>query len=106
MPHLRFEVFISEVTRALTFYRGKYYDILLMCDFNMTPENHHIKQFTDSNDFENLIKQSTCCKSISPTTIDLFLTHRKGCFMKSSINERGKSDHHKLIYTFLNLRTS
>ena len=29
----------------------------------MTPENHHIKDFTDSNDFENLIKEPTCFKS-------------------------------------------
>ena len=72
-----------------------------MGDFNMTPENHHLKDFTDSNDFENLINKSTCFKNNSLTTIDLFLTHRKGCFMKSSTNETGISDHHKLIYTFL-----
>ena len=67
----------------------------------MTPENHHLKDFTDSNDFENLIKKPICFKSTSPTTTDLFLTNRKGCFMKSSTNGTGISDHHKLIYTFL-----
>ena len=72
-----------------------------MGDFNMTPENHHLKDFTDSNDFDNLIKEPTCFKSTSPTTIDLFLTNRKGCFMKSSTNETGISDHHKPMYTFL-----
>ena len=72
-----------------------------MGDFNMTPENHHLKVFTDSNDFENLIKEPTCFKSTSPTTINLFLTNRKGYFVKSSTNETGISDHHKLIKTFL-----
>ena len=67
----------------------------------MTPENHYLKDITNSNDFENLIKEPTCFKSTSPTTNDLFLTNRKGCFMKSSTNETRISDHHKLIYAFL-----
>ena len=72
-----------------------------MCDFNMTPRNHHLKDFIDSNNFENLIKEPTCFKSTSPTTIDLFLTNCNGCSIRSSTNETGLSDHHKLIYTFL-----
>ena len=72
-----------------------------MGDFNMTHEKHHLKDFTDANHFESLIKEPTCFKSTSPTTIDLFLTNTKGCFMKYSTNETGISDHHKLIYTFL-----
>ena len=98
---MRSKIFISEVTKVLTFYNEKYDNILLIGDFNTTPENHHLKDFIDSNDFENLIKEPTCLKSTSPTTIDLFLTNRKGCFMKSSTNETGISDHQKLIYTFL-----
>ena len=39
-----------------------------MGDFNITPENHRQKDFTDSNDSENLIKEPTCFKSTSPTT--------------------------------------
>ena len=72
-----------------------------MGDFNMIHEKHHLKDFTDANHFESLIKEPTCFKSTSPTTIDLFLTNTKGCFMKYSTNETGISDHHKLIYTFL-----
>ena len=100
-PSLRSKIFISEVTKALTFYSDKYDNILLMGDCNMTPENHHLKDFTDSNNYENLVKEPTCFKSTSPTTIDLFLANRKGRFMKFSTNETGISDHHKLIYTFL-----
>ena len=34
-----------------------------MDDFNMTPENHHLKDFTNSNNFEIVIKEPTCFKS-------------------------------------------
>ena len=98
---MRSEIFVPEVTKALTFYSEKYDNILLMGDFHMTPENHHLKDFTDSNNFENLIKEPTSFKSPLPTTIELFLTNRKGCFMKSSTNKTGISDHHKLINNFL-----
>ena len=94
-PSLRSETFISEVTKALTLYSEKCENILLMGDLNITPENHHLKDFTDSNGFVNLIKDPACFKSTSPTTIDL-------CFMKFSTDETGISDHHKLIYIFLN----
>ena len=72
-----------------------------MDDFNMTAENHHLRDLAYSIDFENLKKESTCFKSTLATTIGLLLTNRKGCFMKSSTNETGISDHYKLIYTFL-----
>ena len=72
-----------------------------MGDFNITPENHHVKNFIDCNDFETKIKEPACFKSFSPTTNDLFLTNRKGCFMKSSTDKTGMSDHARLICTFL-----
>ena len=72
-----------------------------MGDFNVTPENHHVKNFIDCNDFETKIKEPACFKSFSPTTNDLFLTNRKGCFMKSSTDKTGMSDHARLICTFL-----
>ena len=83
-PSLRPETFILQLTKTLTFYSEKYDNVILMDDFNMTPKNHHLKDFTDSNDFENLTKEQTCFKSTSPTNIDLFLTNRKGYSMKSS----------------------
>ena len=67
-PSLRSKIFISEVIKALTFYSEIYDNILLMSDFNMTPENDHLKDFTDSNDFKNLIKGPTYLKSTSPTS--------------------------------------
>ena len=60
------------------------------------------KDFTDSHDFENLMKEPTCFKYTSLTTTGIFCTYRKGCFMKSSTNETWiLLDHHKLIDIFL-----
>ena len=101
---LRSEIFISEVTNSLIFYCEKY-DNVPPGDFIITSENHHLKDFTNSNDFENLIKEGTCFKWTSPTTNDPFLTNTKCYFIKFWTNKTGIPDHHKLIYTFLNLHT-
>ena len=61
-----------------------------MGNFNMTHKNHHLKDFTDSNDFENLIKEPTYFKSTSPTTIDLFLTNKKRLFYEI-FNKRNRN---------------
>ena len=51
-PSLRSEIFIWEIPKTLTFYNEKH-DDLLMGDFNIiTFENHHLKDFTDSNDLK------------------------------------------------------
>ena len=94
------EFFLSEVTKALTFYKENN-NMPLMGDFNMTSENRHQKDFTNSSDFENLLKEPTCFKSTSPTTIDVFLTNGKDWFMKSFTNKTEISGHQKLIYRFL-----
>ena len=57
---LRSEIFISEVTKVQPFCSEIYDNILLIGDFNVTPENRHLKDFSDSNDFENLIKEPIC----------------------------------------------
>ena len=71
-PSLRPESFISELTESLIFYSEKCNNGLLMGDFNINSNNHYLKDFIYSNDFENVIKELTCFKSTSPTTIDLF----------------------------------
>ena len=76
---MRSEISISEVTKVLIFCSEKYDNMLLMGD----PKNHHLKDFIDSNNFENLINKPTYFKSTLPTTIDLFLTSKIACFMKS-----------------------
>ena len=75
-----------EVTKGLTLYSKKY-NILLMRDSNMTPENRHLKDFTASNYFENLSKVPTWFNSSLPTAIDLFFRSRKCSFMISSTSK-------------------
>ena len=58
------------------------YDILLLGDYNMTPEDLKLQHFCDTHDLENLIKESTCFKGKNPTCIDLILTKQKQLFMK------------------------
>ena len=45
-----------------------------MGDFNMTLGYYHLKDFSDANDFENLMKEPTCFKSTLPTTNQLCQT--------------------------------
>ena len=72
-PSLRSEMFISEVTKAtVTFNSEKYDYVLLMGDFNMTPENHNLKDFTDSNDTEKKEKSQLVLKALYQTPLTSF----------------------------------
>ena len=48
----------------------------------------------------NLINSSTCVKSLSGTSRDVFLTNRTRSFHDPAITETSISDHHKLITSF------
>ena len=100
-PSLSDIIFISEIRNILTFYRSTYDNILLMGDFNMTPNNPKLSELIDDHEFFTLISEQTCFKSINPTCIDNFLTNKKTRFMKTLTFEMGVSDHHKLIDTML-----
>ena len=71
-PSLRSEIFISEVNKAMTFNSEKYYYVLLMGDFNITPENHHLKDFTESNDIEKKDKSQLVLKALYQTPLTSF----------------------------------
>ena len=55
----------------------------------MTAENIELKDLMYTFFLENLIKEPTCCKSDTPTCIDLILTNQKRLFMKSNTFESG-----------------
>ena len=93
--------FTSEITNILTFYRSTHYNILLMGDFNMTPNNPKLSELIDDHELCTLISEPTCFKSINHTCIDNYLTNKKTPFMKTLTLEMGVSDHHKLIGTML-----
>ena len=100
-PSLRDIAFTSEISNILIFYRSTHDNILLMVDFNMTPNNPKLSELIDGHNLCTLIPEATCFKSINPTCIDNFLTNKKTRFMKTLTFETGVSDHHKLTGTML-----
>ena len=101
LPSLGDNASITEISNILIFYRSAHDNILLMGDFNMTPNNPKLSELIDDHELCTLISEPTCFKSINPTCIDNFLTNKKTRFMKTLTFETGVSDHHKLIGTML-----
>ena len=67
--------------------------MLLLGDFNMTPENAYLQHFTDSFNLENLIPEATCFKGL-PSCIDLIIT--ENLILKiTCVATTGMSDFHK-----------
>ena len=100
-PSLSDIAFTSKISNILTFYRSTHDNILLMGDFDMTPNNPKLSELIDDHELCTLISEPTCFKSINPTCIDNFLTNKKVHFMKTLTFETGVSDHHKRIGTML-----
>ena len=67
---------------------------------NGADTNHYLSDLCDAFYLANLISSSACFKSLSGTSIDVFLTNRTRTFCNSPITETGKSDHHKLITSY------
>ena len=63
--------------------------------------NHYLFDLYGTFSLTNLISSSTCFKSLSGTSIDVFLTNRTRSFHNTAITETGINDHHKLITSFL-----
>ena len=99
-PSLSDIAFTSEISNILTFYRSTHDNILLMGDFNMTPNNPKLSELIADHELCALISELTCFKSINPTCIDNFLTDKK-TLMKTLTFETDESGHHKLISTML-----
>ena len=97
-PSLSDIVFTSEISNIVTFYRSAHDNILLMGNFNMTPNNPKLSELIADHELCTLMSGPTC---FNPTYIDNFLTNKKTRFMKTLTFEMGVSDHHKLIGTML-----
>ena len=100
-PSLSDIAFTSEISNILTFYWSTHDSILLMGDFNMTPNNSKLSELIADHELCTLIWEPIGFKSINPICIDNFLTNKKTRFMKTLTFETGVSDHHKLIGTML-----
>ena len=81
---------------------SKYENFILLGDFNSEMSELAMKQFCDTYNLSNSIKEPTCFKNVpNPSTIDLILTNRERRFHNSIAIETGLSDHHKLTITVL-----
>ena len=105
-PHPNNKKVFSELTNSLNQATNKYDNIIVMGDLNIdiqknrTDTNHYLSDLCDSFSTGNLISSSTSFKSLSGTSIDVFLTNRTRSFHNTAITETGISDHHKLITSF------
>ena len=76
-PSLSDIAFTSEISNILTFCRSTHDNILLMGDFNMTPNNPKLSEFISDYELCTLISEPRRFKSVNPTCIDNFLTNKK-----------------------------
>ena len=97
------KMFIERLSNQLNDLHASYENILLLGDFNITPEDLKLRDFCDTHDLENLIKEPTCFKGKNPTCIDLILTNQKQLFMKSRTFITGILDFHALTTSIMKL---
>ena len=64
-------------------------------------ENNYLSEFVDTSSLSNLINRKTCHKSVSGTTIDIMLTNKPHCFLKTGTVVTRFSDFHKMIISCL-----
>ena len=101
-PSQNEESFISNRSRTINPFSTKYYNVLLMDDFNLTIENKHLEELLNLFNLKCLISSATCFQSTNPTCIDLILANQEDLFSNSSTHKKGISDHRHLVSTMLN----
>ena len=90
--------FLRKVGSNLDYHMCKVDNFLLLGDFNSEIHESLMKDFCESYNLRNLIKEPTCFKNLeNPSTIDLILTNRPKSFLNCTAVEVGLSDHHKLV---------
>ena len=94
-PEQSKSVFLESLSKSLSIYLDTCKNVILLGDFNMTPQDKNLQLFADSFNLEHLIKKPNCFKG-SPSCIDLIITNRKAYLKKACILETGISNFHKL----------
>ena len=96
------ETHIDSIDKVIDSLSARYYNFILIGDFNAEESDTTIKDFCDIYNFKSLIKDSTCFKNPDkPNCTDLMLTNRNRSFQKSCVIETGLSDSHKMTVTVL-----
>ena len=86
--------FLQQLSSVVAFYYPRYENIIIIGDFNMTVENHHL----------SLMTKPTCHQSKIATCIDLILGNKKSLFNLCDNFETCLSGHHVLIATIMKSR--
>ena len=93
---------LQRLRNSLDLYSAKYENIILIGDFNVSPEESHMETFCETYGLKNLIKVPTCYKNPQNTScIDSILTNSPLSFQSSDVIETGLSDFHKMTVTFM-----
>ena len=93
---------LQRLRNSLGLYSAKYENIILIGDFNVSPEESHMETFCESYGLKNLIKVPTCYKnSQNPSCIDLILTNSPLSFQSSGVIETELSDFHNMTVTVM-----
>ena len=76
-PSLSEIAFTFKVSNILIFYQSTHDNILLMGNFDMTPNNPKLSELIADHELCILVSKLTCFKSINPTCIGNCLTNKK-----------------------------
>ena len=94
--------FVKGIGPTLDHYIPKYGNFLLLGDINSEMHEYAMKEFTETYNLNNLVKDHTCFKNpLNPSLIDLILTNRSRSFQNTQTIKTGLSDHHKLTITVI-----
>ena len=94
--------FLQNIGRELDKYLPKYDNLLLIGDWNSAVTEKEMREFCETYNLENLIKEPTCYKNPeNPSSIDIMLTNKKLSFQNSMTFETGLSDFHKMTVTVM-----
>ena len=75
--------FTSKIRNILTFYHSSHDNILLVVDFNMTPNNPKLDGLIGNHNLCNLISEPTFSESIDSICTDNFLINIETRFMRT-----------------------
>ena len=80
-PNLKEGIFINKLTDALEHFLKKKENMIIIGDFNMTPNKDKLQEFLNTVDLKNIANEPTCFKG-KPSCIDLILNNPEKVFQK------------------------
>ena len=98
-PKQNINIFLQNLSNAMDFYSQSHDNIIIIGDFNATPQTPVLCNFLSENSLFNHLKEKTCFKNPNGTCIDLIISNKKYSLQNTGTIDTGLSDHHHLNYT-------